>query len=184
MSFWVFIWLGLQASQVLAATSTSGGGIQIANPLGCAQVTDCIQSILNGLIYLAAPIVAIMVLVGGFQIMASGGNEEKLKTGKNTILYAVIGYAIILLASGVAAVINDVISGGSGGPGNPPPSNPPGSSCTLSCPAGKICSLNAAGQPTCIANPFIPPPPTSCNLNCNAGQHCVVDPVLGPTCMF
>ena len=102
-------WFGLQASQALAAAGNPPD-LHIDNPLGCGEATECVQNLLNGLIFLAAPVVAIMILVGGFQIMASGGNEEKLKSGKNTILYAVVGYAIILLASGVAAIIRDIVS--------------------------------------------------------------------------
>lgn len=112
MKLWIIYWLGFKASQALAAagdTPPGEGGLEIQNPLGCDDATACVQGILNGLARLAIPVVAIMILVGGFQIMASGGNEEKLKSGKNTIVYAVVGYAIILLASGVAAVIRDAI---------------------------------------------------------------------------
>jgi hypothetical protein len=61
---------------------------------------------------LAAPVVGVMVLVGGFQLMASGGDPEKVKKGKNTIVYSAVGYAVILLATAVAAVIQDVVTGG------------------------------------------------------------------------
>lgn len=116
MKTWI-IWLGLQIPQALAQGSTTVSGLEIQNPLSCEDATECVQNLLNGLIYLAAPVVAIMILVGGFKIMAAAGNEERLKSGKNTILYAVVGYAIILLASGVAAIIQDALGGG----GTPPP---------------------------------------------------------------
>lgn len=120
MHMWMIYWLGLQIPQALADAGPPipGSGLHIENPLSCSDATECVQNLLNGLIYLAAPVVAVMILIGGFQIMAAAGNEERLKSGKNTILYAVLGYAVILLASGVAAVIQDAV-GGAGG--TPPP---------------------------------------------------------------
>jgi hypothetical protein len=50
-----------------------------------------------------------MVLIGGFQIMTAGGNEEKVKEGKSTIKWAVIGYIIILLANGLVLIIKSVL---------------------------------------------------------------------------
>ena len=46
----------------------------------------------------------------GFRSCPRAGNEEKVKTGKNTIVYAVVGYAIILLASGVATLIQNIVN--------------------------------------------------------------------------
>ncbi len=40
----------------------------------------------------------IIVVVGGIQFMASGGNPEQTNKAKNTILYAVIGLAVALTA--------------------------------------------------------------------------------------
>ena len=111
---WAFLYrIGMIVPRAMAQLGPppgSGNGIQISNPLGCSDWAACIKSVLGGLALLATPVVGIMILVGGYQIMASGGNEEKLRKGKNTIIYAVVGYAVILLASGVAAVIQSVVS--------------------------------------------------------------------------
>ncbi len=85
--------------------------VVLDNPLGVDSIGEIIQNVLNGLILIAAPIVAIMILVGGFQIMFAAGDPEKFKTGKKTILYTVIGYAILLVASGISTVIQSVLSG-------------------------------------------------------------------------
>ena len=86
--------------------------IPLINPLGTeSTIGDIITNILSGLQLIAIPIVAIMVLVGGFQIMFAGGDPEKFKTGKKTILYTVVGYAIILVASGITFIIQEILSG-------------------------------------------------------------------------
>ena len=47
-------------------------------------------------IYFAVSIAVLMVVIGGVQYMASGGNEEKIKSAIKTIKYSLIGLAIIL----------------------------------------------------------------------------------------
>ncbi len=88
------------------------GTIKLINPLGTdSTIGDVIKNVLGGLQLIAIPIVAVMILVGGFQIMFAGGDPEKFKTGKKTILYTVVGYAIILIASGISFIIQEILSG-------------------------------------------------------------------------
>ncbi|MDP2089989.1 MAG: pilin [Candidatus Gracilibacteria bacterium] len=49
-----------------------------------------------GLLYFIAVIFA---LYGGFQILTAGGDEDKVKKGKTTLINAVIGLVVIFLAS-------------------------------------------------------------------------------------
>ena len=86
--------------------------IKLINPLGTdSTIGDIITNVFDGLRLIAIPIVGVMILVGGFQIMFAGGDPEKFKTGKKTILYTVIGYAIILVASGISFIIQEILSG-------------------------------------------------------------------------
>lgn len=94
---------------VAHAGSQNPGGFTLSNALDCDKVGDCIQNALNNIALLAIPIVAIMVLVGGFQIMFAGGNPEKASQGRKTVLYAVIGYAIILISTGVVSIIRSIL---------------------------------------------------------------------------
>ncbi len=81
----------------------------LKDPLGCRTFEQILDSIANFLIIISAPIVAIMVLYGGYQILFAGGNPEKFKEGKQTILYAVIGFIIILIAKGITALIKNIL---------------------------------------------------------------------------
>jgi len=86
-----------------------GEVITFDNPLSCEDFECVIGKIISALVKLAIPIVVIMVLVGGFQILFSAGNPEKIKTGRKTILYAVLGYVAILLANGLVLVIRSIL---------------------------------------------------------------------------
>jgi len=87
---------------------TGGGDIPLLNPLGAATFAELVQKILEALFTLSIPIVSIMVMVGGYYILTAAGNEERLKTGRNTITYAVIGFAVILIANGVVSLIRQL----------------------------------------------------------------------------
>lgn len=93
--------------------TTGGGGVvrQIPNPLEgeCNQLNCVIAGIISKLARLAIPVVVIMVLIGGFQILTSGGNEEKIRNGKTTLWWAVIGYIVILLANGLVLIIQSIL---------------------------------------------------------------------------
>ncbi len=60
------------------------------------------------LLIVGGPLTAIMALVGGFQMITSVGNPEKFSAGKKTLLYAAIGFVVLLLAKGVTKVIYDI----------------------------------------------------------------------------
>lgn len=93
-------------------TSNSAAPVKLVNPLGgqnFQQVTaNIISFILNDI---AIPLTVIMVLVGAFEMITSGGNAEKVSKGRKTLLYAAIGFAVVLLASGVTSLIQNILGG-------------------------------------------------------------------------
>lgn len=99
-------------------TTGGAGGITIPNPLRLDTIAGVLDSIMTYLIMIGAPIVAIMVIYGGFQILTAGGEPEKFTTGRRTILYAVVGFAIILSAKGVTLILSQLLGGGSGSSGS------------------------------------------------------------------
>ena len=98
------------ASLVFAACPPN----QLPNPFnpncdnGCDSIVCILPKILNFIFMFATPICAIMVLWGGFAIMTSEGDPEKFSTGKKTLLYAVIGFVVVLLANSVATIANSI----------------------------------------------------------------------------
>lgn len=61
----------------------------------------------NTMLFIGGAISVIMVVVGGLRYVMSGGSATNISTAKNTILYAVIGLVISILAY---AIINFVIT--------------------------------------------------------------------------
>lgn len=95
----------------LMSSPGGSGGFTLSNPLDPCKDLSCIAlAIIKALFLISIPIVSIMVLVGGFQILTAGGDPEKFKTGRKTIIYAVVGFAIILIAGGVVSIIQSLIN--------------------------------------------------------------------------
>lgn len=89
------------------------GAVTLVNPLGanCSTLSCPLTSVSNFLFTIAIPLCGIIILVGGFQMMTASGDPEKFSKGKKTLLYAVIGFVIILLAGSVATLIQNTFSG-------------------------------------------------------------------------
>lgn len=91
--------------------------VQLQNPLDPQNTGNCttllcpVASVTNFLFEISIPICAIFIIVGGFQMMTASDNPEKFSKGKKTILYAVVGFAVVLVASSVANLIKSVLGG-------------------------------------------------------------------------
>jgi len=83
--------------------------LETLNPFGTATFTSIVQNIISYLTVLAIPVVTLMILIGGFQILTSQGDEEKFKSGKKTIWYAVLGYAAIWASKGIISIVTDLL---------------------------------------------------------------------------
>jgi hypothetical protein len=82
----------------------------LPNPLGTTSFSDVLNRLLQGLTVIAIPIVAIIVVVAGFQLITSGGNPEKRTKAKDMILWAAIGFGVLLLADSVALIVKSFLT--------------------------------------------------------------------------
>ena len=64
------------------------------------------RKITNTIIFLVGAIAVIMLIIGGVRYVVSAGSDEAVKGAKNTILYAIIGIVVALLAY---AAVNFII---------------------------------------------------------------------------
>ncbi len=95
----------------LSTFAQQSGGISIPNPLSCPDVGCVLKRIAGFLFAIATPILAIMVIWAGFLFLTSGGNPEKVATAKKALIWAVIGFAIVLINWGFADIIAEILGG-------------------------------------------------------------------------
>lgn len=103
--------LGFWTTKALAQFSfggSGGGGSDLPNPLSCGDLQCVAVKVVGFLLEIAAPLAAIMVLVGGFMMITAAGNPDRFSKGKKTLLYAAIGFVVVLLADGIVQVIRSI----------------------------------------------------------------------------
>jgi hypothetical protein len=90
---------------------TVGTNPKLLNPLGeTNSITDLLKKIVDWMAVIATPIATGMIIFGAFQMLFAGGSPEKFTAGKRTILYTVVGYAIILIGWGFTSIITELLS--------------------------------------------------------------------------
>ncbi len=90
--------------------TADGTSITLTNPLGCDNISCVINRLIDVVFTISIPVVSLMVLIGGFQILVAAGDPEKFKTGRKTILYAAVGFTVILAAKAVVLILQDLFS--------------------------------------------------------------------------
>jgi hypothetical protein len=70
---------------------------------GTAGLQKIIEKVINLLAYVIGAIAVFMVIFGGFKYLMSGGDSGKVTEAKNTILYALLGLAVVIFAKALVA---------------------------------------------------------------------------------
>ena len=93
----------LSAGNALAANSDAQSGIDAAKGnLQTTSLTDSVANVTNIMITIIGIISVIMLIIGGFRYVLSGGDSKNTTAAKDTILYAIIGLVVSLLAYSIA----------------------------------------------------------------------------------
>ena len=79
----------------------SGCGANSSN-----EVSDLLGTVVKLLSFLVGAVAVIMIVVGGFKYITSGGDANKVGSAKTTIIYALVGLIIVALAQ---FIVNFVI---------------------------------------------------------------------------
>lgn len=91
-------------------TSAQGKG-ELKNPLdpSLGSIPDLLLAILNVVIIIAMPIVALYIIYAGFMYVAAQGNPVKVQEATRALTYGVIGGVIIVGAVAILAIIRNFV---------------------------------------------------------------------------
>ena len=93
--------------------NSAKGADQASNLFGN---TGIFTTITNVMLFVVGAISVIMIVIGGLRYVVSGGNSSNITTAKNTILYAIVGLIIAIMAYAIINfVIGSFIPGSNGG---------------------------------------------------------------------
>lgn len=94
---------------MMDGANSARGVDQAADLFGASGIFTTVS---NVMLFIVGAISVIMIVIGGLRYVISGGNTANVTAAKNTILYAIVGLIVSMLAY---AVINFVISSFMGG---------------------------------------------------------------------
>lgn len=72
---------------------------------GSDTLAKTINSVINLFSLVVGAASVIMIIYGGFKYITSGGSDDATKSAKNTILYALVGLIIVLLAQTIVKFV-------------------------------------------------------------------------------
>jgi ABC-type Fe3+ transport system permease subunit len=88
---------------VQSGVDASGG----ASSKGDKSLKASIKKIVDVLLFVVGAVAVIVIVVGGIRYVVSAGDSNQITAAKNTILYAVIGLIVAILAY---AIVNWVLA--------------------------------------------------------------------------
>lgn len=88
----------LAAVAATTTPSSTGDTVVLPNPITCGDATCLISQVIRYILGTIAIIATLMFVWGGVMMLTSGGNAEQVKRAKETLVWAAIGVAIILLS--------------------------------------------------------------------------------------
>lgn len=97
---------GPNATAKECANTGANATTNCTSPDGCPSLGDRIKTVVNILLFVLGAIAVIMIVIGGIRYTISGGDSGAITGAKNTILYAVVGLVVALLAY---AIVNFVL---------------------------------------------------------------------------
>lgn len=89
-----------------AAGQIKGGVNQVGGTENKTSLEDNIKTVVNILLFLIGAVAVIMIIIGGIRYTTSNGDSSSMTSAKNTILYAVVGLIVAIMAY---AIVNFVV---------------------------------------------------------------------------
>ena len=92
-------------SGVLSTSGEDASGASSCEEDGENNFTSIITRVINIFSILIGAISVIMIIIGGFRYIVSGGDQNNVTAAKNTIMYAIIGLVVVLFSQVIARFI-------------------------------------------------------------------------------
>lgn len=93
--------------QICAGSGGTWAADTCTNASSNGTLEGLFKTIVNILLFLIGAISVVMIIIGGIRYVVSGGDQSSVTGAKNTILYAVIGLLVSIMAY---AIVNFVVS--------------------------------------------------------------------------
>lgn len=97
------------SSIVFLALGNNAMAIGIDNPLKVNDVPTLIGNVINYVLGIVGSLALVMFIYGGIVWMTAAGNEKSIDKGKNILMWAALGLAVIFLSYALTRFVLQVI---------------------------------------------------------------------------
>lgn len=97
-----------------APGATQSFEFSLDNPLEADNFLELIDVLATWLFNLSIPVVVVMIVWSGIMFLTSRGDTTKVTKARQILLYAVVGFAIILIGKGFITLIESILNLGQG----------------------------------------------------------------------
>ncbi|MEA2113205.1 MAG: pilin [Patescibacteria group bacterium] len=96
--------------QVEAATykKVTGG---LSNPLQADSFSELIEDIIDWIADIGILIAVGMIIYSGVLFMIAGGSDEKITTAKKTLMWSLVGLAVLLIGRNWISLVESILGG-------------------------------------------------------------------------
>lgn len=77
--------------------------------MGARDIPELIAAIIRILLMIGGAIAVLFVIIGGYQYLTSGGNEEAAEKGRKTVTNALIGVVVVVLSWVIVNVVVNTV---------------------------------------------------------------------------
>jgi len=74
-----------------------------------SDIPSFINNLINQILMVVLPLATLMIVIGAFVFLTSGGQPKRVSLGKKIIIYTLVGIAIILFSKALISLIKAVL---------------------------------------------------------------------------
>lgn len=100
----------LSGTEVLAQADEVKRGLDSISGDNVISFDNAIESVVKTLLFIIGAASVVMIIYGGFRYVTSAGEASAVKSAKDTIMYAVVGLVVALVAWGIADFVINALT--------------------------------------------------------------------------
>jgi heme/copper-type cytochrome/quinol oxidase subunit 2 len=93
------------AIDVFGGCSGGNSNTSVCEAQNSDNASTLVKNIVSTLLWVIAAVAGIVIVVGGIKYVTSNGDANKIQSAKNTIMYAVIGLVVAIVAQAIVMFV-------------------------------------------------------------------------------
>ncbi len=102
---------GAAGTDATASDASGGDSSTLCGATKTDDAPDIIKNIINTILFVLGMIAVIMIVIGGIRYTTSNGDASSVKGAKDTVLYAVVGLVVAIMAYAIVNFVLDRLGG-------------------------------------------------------------------------